>query len=282
MKILITGAGGNFCETLIPMLESAGHELVLLDIEKPDHPRHEAVQADVRDAAAVMHAMQGCGAVIHAMAYHGNMAGRRNEKDYYDVNVTGTHNVIRAMHKNSVPYLVFSSSEVVYGRGMRDRIVMDETVPCEPDWIYPLTKVLCEEMLRYEGRKQRVRSVALRYGCFVPSPRDVQGMGRLGNWLSREDVARANVCAMEALVAGKITFEPLLIHCHKRFGREDWDDLQGDPLRVVEKYYPGAESLIKKHNLQVEPPRYLTDISRAREVIGYEPRDNFEQFLETL
>src|SRR5689334_15420915 len=116
MKILITGARGNFPTALIPRLRLSNHELVLFDIEPMDNPEGcVSVQADIRDAAAVTNAMKGCDAVMHAVALHGNMMARRNQDDFYGVNVAGTHNVLRAMMLNEVKSLVFSSSEVVYG-----------------------------------------------------------------------------------------------------------------------------------------------------------------------
>src|SRR5205807_5171534 len=124
---------------------------------------------DIRDAALVAHAMQECEAVIHTVALHGNSSGTRNYDDYYGINVTGTHNVLRAMRLNGVKYLVFSSSEVVYGDGMRDRRVMNEDVPCIPTHIYPLTKVMGEEMCRFYARKHDFNIAMLRYGCFVPA-----------------------------------------------------------------------------------------------------------------
>src|SRR5687767_8048790 len=120
MKILITGARGNFPTALIPRLRLSDHELVLFDLEPMDNPEGcVSVQADIRDAAAVTAAMRGCDAVIHAVAYHADMIARRNLDDYYGVNVTGTHNVLRAMLLNDVRSLVFSSCESVYGAGMR-------------------------------------------------------------------------------------------------------------------------------------------------------------------
>jgi len=283
VKILITGARGNFCSILIHLLAAEEHQLVLLDLEPMDAPEGSvSVQADIRDAGAVMHAMQGCEAVIHAVAYHGNMAASRNYDDYYGVNVTGTHNVLRAMLINGVRYLVFSSSEVVYGDGMRGRRVMDENVPCIPTHIYPLTKVLGEEMCRFYARKHAFHIAILRYGCFVPADWKVAGLGRLNNWLDAEDVAQANHLALGAVIAEEFSCEPFLIHCAKPFQDEDWPDLATNPAPVIERYYPGAVELLARHGLTVPPILTRFDISKASSMLGYEPQHNFDQFLARL
>lgn len=282
MRILITGAKGNFPTVLIPMLENEGCELVLLDIEPMNSTSHKTVQADIRDAGAVTAAMVGCDGVIHAMAYHGNMAGRSNYDDYYGVNVTGTHNVLMAMLRLGIQDLVFSSSEVVYGDGMKDRLTMDESVPCIPTHIYPLTKVLCEEMCRYYVRQHMFRIASLRYGCFVPEDWRVQGLGRLNNWLDRKDVAETNLLALRAIREGKIGYEEFLIHCSKPFVDSDWPMLKVEPESVVERYYPGSIELLSRNGLKVPKVWHRFDISKARSILGYNPKRNFAEFLDRL
>lgn len=282
MRILITGARGNFPLALIPRLQASGNELVLLDIEPMESPRHKTVQADIRDAGAVTAAMQGCDAVIHAAAYHRDMENRRNHDDYYTVNVTGTHNILLAMLRLDVKYLVFSSSDSVYGAGMRGRRVMDENVPCIPTHVYPLTKWLGEEMCRFYARQHGRKIAILRYGCFVPADWKVQGLGRLTNWLDREDVAQANELALGAVVAEEFDCETFLIHCQKPFTDADWPELVENPEAVIERYWPGAVELLANRGLSV--PRIHThyDISKAQTVLGYGPSHNFEEFLSRL
>lgn len=283
MRILITGARGNFPTALTQRLERQEHELVLFDLEPlPPPEKGSSFQGDIRDAAMVLQAMRGCDVVVHAVAYHGMMSASRNYDDYYGVNVTGTHNVLRAMLLNHVQYLVFSSSEVVYGRGMRSRRVMDEEVPCIPDHVYPLTKVLGEEMCRFYARQHGIKIAMLRYGCFIPADWKVAGLGRLHNWLDREDVAQANELAIGAVVSEAFSCESFLIHCRKPFIDSDWPALETNPEPVIEKYYPGAVELLKKHDLSVPRIHTRYDISKATTMLGYDPEYNFEQFLAQL
>lgn len=283
MKILITGARGNFPTALIPRLIVSEHKLVLFDLEPMDAPEGSiSIQADIRDAAALTHAMQGCDAVIHAVAYHGISAASRNEEDYYSVNVTGTHNVLRAMLLNGIRYLVYSSSEAVYGEGMRGQRVMHEEVACIPAHIYPLTKALGEEMCHFYSRTHGFHIAMLRYGCFVPADWKTAGIGRLTNWLDREDVAQANELALGAVVAEEFCCEPFLIHCAKPFTDDDWPELVTAPHSVIERYYPGAVDLLAYNGLFVPPIHTRYDISKAVSVLGYDPEHNFEQFLHDL
>ncbi len=283
MKILITGARGSFPLSLIPLLLAEEYELVLYDLEPMNAPEHcVSIQGDIRDAALLTHAMQGCDAVIHAAAYHENHADLRNDEDYYSVNVTGTHNILRAMRLHAIPYLVFSSSDVVFGEGMRGVRVMDETVPSVPHSLYAHTKWLSEEMCRFYARTYEFHIAILRYGCFVAADWRTAGMGRLSNWLDREDVAQANELALGAVMAEEFTCETFLIHCAKPFTDEDWPDLEAKPDAVIERYYPGALELLAEHGLVVPRVHTRYDITKAVTQLGYDPQHNFDQFLAAL
>jgi nucleoside-diphosphate-sugar epimerase len=283
MKILITGSRGNFPTALIPRLTAVGHELVLFDMEPMSAPDDcVSIQADIRDGAALVHAMRDCEAVVHACAYHGNSADSRNYDDYYGVNVTGTHNVLRAMALNGVRALVYSSSEAVYGDGMRGRRLMDDNVPCIPNHIYALTKAMGEEMCRFYARKHGFNIAMLRYGCFVPVDWKIAGLGRLNNWLDREDVAQANELALGAVIAEAFRCEAFLIQCAKPFADEDWPELETNPDVVVERYYPGALDILNYHHLRVPRVHLRYNIDKAITELGYDPQFNFEQFLSML
>lgn len=283
MKVLITGARGNFPTALIPRLLAAGIETVLFDMEPMLAPEGCIdVQADIRDAASVFYAMQDCSAVIHAAGLGAGSIGTRNYDDFYSVNVTGTHNVLRAMDKLNVRSLVLSSTDAVYGEGMRGLRVMDEKTPCIPDNYFAWTKLTAEEMCRYYARHHHIHTAILRYGSFAPAGWKTAGLGRLTNWLDREDVAMANELALGAVLAEEFVCEPFLIHCAKPFVDSDWPDLARDAEPVLERYYPGAAELLARHNLHVPHIYTRYDISKAVSVLGYDPQHNFDEFLVAL
>lgn len=282
MKIMITGARGNFATALDRRL-APEHELVLYDLEPMGEPeRGTSVQADIRDAAALTHAMRGCDAVIHTVAHNSAAAAFRNEDDFYSVNVTGTQNVLRGMLLNDIKYLVFSSTEEVCGDGMRGRQVMDESVPCIPTDVYSMTKWLGEEMCRFYARSHNFNVAILRYGCFTTADWRTAGLGRLNNWLDRDDVAQANELALGAVIAEAFHCETFLIHCRKPFVEGDWPDLVTDPKVVIERYYPGATDLLAEHGLTIPMVHHRYDIRKAVTHLGYDPQHNFEQFLDHL
>ena len=283
MKILITGARGDISLALVPSLLREQNELVLLDPEPMLAPEGcVSVQADICDAAAVTYAMQGCQAVIHMAAYQADYTDFRNENDFYSVNVTGTHNVLRAMQLHDIHHLIFTSTDQIYGEGLRGTHLIDEDLPCVPTHIFGQTKWLSEELCRYASRAHNFRIAILRCGDSAPTDWKTAGLAKLNNGVDREDVAQAHELALAAVLAEEFRCETFLIESAKRFELNDWPELQFDPAPIVERYYPGATDLLEQHNLPVPRVHYRYDISKAVNQLGYEPQHNFDQFLSRL
>ncbi|HLJ55323.1 MAG TPA: hypothetical protein VKT77_09795, partial [Chthonomonadaceae bacterium] len=142
--------------------------------------------------------------------------------------------------------------------------------------------LLGEEMCRFYARKHALKIAILRYGCFLAADWRTSGIGRLNNWLDRDDVAQANELALGAVVAEAFGCETFLIQSQKPFVDEDWPDLVTDPQAVLERYFPGSADLLAKHGLAAPLVHHRYDIRKAATWLGYDPQYNFDQFLAAL
>lgn len=75
----------------------------------------EVVEGDVRDKGAVRKVINGVDAVVHLAALIDVEESVNNPFETYDVNVTGTLNVLIEAVRNGVRRFVYVSSTVVYG-----------------------------------------------------------------------------------------------------------------------------------------------------------------------
>ena len=69
----------------------------------------------------------------------------KNPLLYYENNVVGTLNLLKAMNKNNVNKFIFSSSATVYGKP--NYLPFDEKHPKNPVNYYGKTKLICEELI---------------------------------------------------------------------------------------------------------------------------------------
>ncbi|MEX1211411.1 MAG: UDP-glucose 4-epimerase GalE [Balneolaceae bacterium] len=189
--ILVTGGTGYIGSHTVVELIKEGYRVHILDnlsnsreetldrIEQITGKRPEFTKLDVRDADALEdhlshHDYDG---VIHFAALKSVGESVRKPLEYYENNVVGTLNLIRAMQSAGIPNLVFSSSCTVYGQP--DTLPVTEETPLKPAQSpYGESKRICEAIIRdattAEGAPETSRSVLLRY--FNPVGADPSGL----------------------------------------------------------------------------------------------------------
>ncbi|MEM0475580.1 MAG: NAD-dependent epimerase/dehydratase family protein, partial [Candidatus Norongarragalinales archaeon] len=86
----------------------------------------------------------------------------------FDVNVSGTLNVLEASRKNDVQRLVFASSSVVYGDAAR--IPTPETAPLAPISVYGASKAAGEAYCMAFAESYGLHCIALRYANIFGPP----------------------------------------------------------------------------------------------------------------
>ena len=145
MRILVTGGGGFLGGAIARHLRERGDDVAVFG--RNDYPSLAkldilTLRGDVRDAEAVRLACNGLDAVCHVAAKVG-IWGRR--RDFYEINVQGTRNVIDACRRAGVGRLVYTSSpSVVVGEGGLAGV--DESQPYPDRYLahYPATKAEAE------------------------------------------------------------------------------------------------------------------------------------------
>jgi len=166
MHILVCGGGGYVGAHAAYALSTTGHEVTVLDNFSTGHRQAirwgGLVEADLLQPGSLDEAFRKpVDAVMHFCARSLVGESVAAPYDYYDNNVTGTLNLLRAMRKHGVDKLVFSSTAAVFGNPVHD--VIDEDHPKAPINPYGASKLMVERMLADAAIAHGLRSVALRY-----------------------------------------------------------------------------------------------------------------------
>ncbi|UCC29947.1 MAG: NAD-dependent epimerase/dehydratase family protein [Phycisphaerales bacterium] len=162
MKALVTGGGGYLGSRIARMLYARGDDVVILGRRQyPEHAKAgiPAIQADLRDAAAIVKACEGVDAVFHVGAFVG-IWGRR--RIFWDINVNGTKNVLAGCRAHGVRKLVYTSSaSVVFDE--KALCGVNESQPYATRYLaaYPETKATAERMI-LAANEPTLATVALR------------------------------------------------------------------------------------------------------------------------
>jgi len=154
MKIFVTGGGGFLGLAIVKQLLEEGNEVVSYSRSKYEVLEKLGVvhyQGNLSDYTSLKKAMTGCRAVFHVASKTGVWG---SYDSYYETNVTGTENIIKACLELGISFLVYTSSaSVVYCVGCE---ASDESLPYPKkfDAYYPETKAIAEQtVLKANGQK---------------------------------------------------------------------------------------------------------------------------------
>lgn len=300
MRVLVTGGAGYIGSVAAAALVERGDDVLVLDNlwrghRRAVHPGAAFERADLRDRAAVDAIFGGFhpDAVLHFAGATLVPESVREPLLYWETNVAGSLNVIRAMLDSAAERIVFSSTAAVYGAPSRLPIAeADAGRPINP---YGDSKYAVERMLESAGAAHGLAWAALRY-FNVAGATDLLGedhdpethvipvalqvargerpaFGIYGDdfptpdgtairdYVHVVDLADAHLRALDRLD------EPLgAINLGTRDGVSvrqivaAVEDVTGGPLPV--RIEPRREG---------DPPALVADSTRARDVLGWEP-----------
>jgi UDP-glucose 4-epimerase len=171
MRVLVTGAAGFTGRAVVHRLLADGHDVTALT-SSPDSTNTaegaELAHADLRDRATLTQVIDAgrFDGVCHLAALTRVRDSFANPVRYFDVNTTGTLNLLAALDAansgtEQAPRLVFASTGAVYGA--RDGALNEDEHPA-PANPYGASKWAAEQAIGYQAATGRLAAITLR--CF--------------------------------------------------------------------------------------------------------------------
>ena len=301
--ILVTGAAGfigsNLCEAILNM----GYKVRALDDLSTgkqknvdmflDNPNYEFIKGDIKDLDTCMKACEGVDYVLNQAAWGSVPRSIEMPLFYCANNIQGTLNMLEAARQKGVKKFVYASSSSVYG----DEPVLPKKEGREGNLLspYAVTKMCDEEWAKQYTRHYGLDTYGMRYfnvfgrrqdpngayAAVIPkfikqllngeSP-TINGDGKQSrDFTYIENVIEANLkaCLAPSSAAG-----------------EAYNIAYGGREYLIDIYY----GLTKALEVDVEPnfgpdragdiKHSNADISKARELLGYDPDWSFERGIE--
>ena len=195
MSVLVTGGTGFIgSHTVVELLET-GYEVVIIDnlsnskesvldsIFRITNKKPIFYKGDIRDSNLLdkIFTENSIDFIIHFAGLKAVEESTRLPLKYYDNNVYGSIILFRAMKKNNIKNIVFSSSATVYG--LKNESPLTEDMPTEPINPYGRSKLHIEEILKDIYQSDNSLSIViLRYfnpigahpsGLIGENPKDI-------------------------------------------------------------------------------------------------------------
>jgi uronate dehydrogenase len=286
-EVLVTGAAGHLGSHLVEALGREGFAVRGVDrVEFPaDRPAPpQFVQADLSDAQAVKEVVAGAEVIVHCASIHPWKA--YSDDQYLDANIRAAWHLYASAAAQGVGRVVLTSSIAAVGYDAPpERWPLSEDYQGVPPDLYSFTKHAQEDVARQFAAAGQVRTIALRPPAFMPRPELETGFGLLGAFALVDDVARAHVAAVRVLAGHQLPPEPLeafeAFFCTLPlpYTRED-AALAKAPgsvdIEMVRRHWPGAAEWLAAKGFGGTWLPAVYDISRARRLLGWEPRCDFD------
>ena len=171
-KVLITGGAGFIGNHVAQVLLKQGLEVKIYDLKPSSLSKVESVQGDILDEVQLEQAAYGCDAIVHLAAQISVPRSIENPEETYNINVTGTQNVIACAEKMGIRRVLLASSAAVYG---------DATaIPLKEETIGTLLSPYATSKYDNEhqvvlARERGLEAVALRFFNVYGPNQSVQG-----------------------------------------------------------------------------------------------------------
>ena len=168
--ILVTGGAGFIGSHLVDFLVGKGISVRVLDNFSSGRIENirsnvEVLRRDLKNFDDIVDVFNDIDFVFHFAANPEVRVSTTHPRIHFEENVLSTFNLLEAMRKNDVKYLVFASSSSVYGEP--DHIPVSENDPVKPVSVYGATKASCENLIHAYSILYGIRSICLRYANVV-------------------------------------------------------------------------------------------------------------------
>ena len=300
MRILVTGGAGFIGSHLVEKLLRDGHDVAILDdfndFYDPQVKRANIAavakdiavhDVDLRDAGKVagLFRKEKFDAIAHLAARAGVRPSIQQPQLYYDTNIAGTLHLLEAARASGIERFIFASSSSVYGAAKRVPFSEAEhlTQTLSP---YAATKIGGEFLCSTYSHLYKMRIVALRYFTvygarqrpdlaihqFTKKIHAGDSIDQFGDGSTRRDYTYIDDIIQGTMAALK--YEGPMFDVFN-LGESETIQLK-DLIAAIEKALGKKAKINRLPEQPGDMPLTCADISKARKLLGYNPKTKFD------
>lgn len=311
MHVLVTGSAGfigsHVCHTLL----AAGHTVVGVDnftdaydvrlkewrhTQLKERPGFDFHRLDICDRPAVSRLFEQAGGAAEPFDVVINLAARAGVRQsvedpwvYFQVNVTGTLNLLESCRRHGVHKFVLASSSSVYGAGeaVPFREDADTSRPISP---YAASKKAAEVLCHTYHHLYGLNLTVFRYfTVYGPAGRPDMSPFRFVQWIREGrpvvvygDGSQSRDFTYVADIARGTTAALSLTGCHTINLGSDKPVALNDMIAQLEALIGRKAQIDRRPALSTDVPRTWADITRARALLGWQPETTFAEGARLL
>ena len=251
----------------------------------------ELVTGDIRDYETCLKCCNDIDIVVHLAANTGVAPSVENPRKDMEANVIGTFNMLEAARQNNVKKFIFSSSGAPIGEVIPP---ITEDKPAKPVSPYGASKLAGEGYCSAYFRTFGLKTISLRFGnvygprskhkgsavakffkhAIAGEPIEIYGDGnQTRDFIYIDDLVQAIMLSAKADVGGEVfqiaTYKETTVY-----------EIACKIKEIIEKEIATKVQIIFGKPRLGDVKRNYSDISKARKILGYEPRFDLHEGLK--
>ena len=302
MKFLITGGAGFIGSHLCDKYTKEGHTVLCLDNfisgnlmnvrHLLDYRNFKLIKGDIRDLDLLERIIRDIDVVFHLAAQIHVDRSYIEPRLTYDINVTGTQNILEAARMHDAKKLIYASTSEVYGSAQY--VPIDESHPLAAVHPYGASKIAADRLCYAYANTYGIDIFIMRFfNIFGPRQRDI-GYGGVISIFTRRVLSN-----MPPIIYGDGQQTRDYTYIEDAIRAYDLVLNQNDPIVEPINFGRGEEVSIldlankiinlcgRKNNIEpvhVEPRigevgRLISDATKAKSLLGWEPKVSLEEGL---
>lgn len=305
-KFLVTGGAGFIGSHLVDRLLATDVERIVVvddfnDFYDPsikhdnirEHlkdTRYSIHEVDIRDREALeaIFAANNFDCVVHLAARAGVRPSLSEPQLYTETNINGTVNLLELAHKHNVKQFVFGSSSSVYGINAKVPFSEDDPIrqPISP---YAATKGAGELLCHTYSHLYGLRCVCLRFfTVYGPRQRPDLAIHKFAKLISArksipvfgDGTTRRDYTFVDDIIDGVVAAIHYNASNYEVFNLGESRTVElNELISLLEKELDTHAVIDRQPSQPGDVPQTFADISKARAMLGYNPKTQIEEGL---
>jgi UDP-glucose 4-epimerase len=294
VKVIVTGGAGFIGSHLVDLLVDSAHDVIVIDNLSTGHianlekvlDKITFVNDDIR-SHSIRRLFSEVDCVFHLAALADIVPSIDRPREYLDVNVMGTCNVLEFSRENAVKKFIYAASSSCYG--LPKEFPTSEKSPIDTRYPYALSKFLGEQEVIHWSQVYGINAISLRlfnvygprartsgnygavFGVFLAQrnnkmPLTIVGDGtQMRDFTYVKDVVRAFELARQSKITGQVVNIGSSVPSSVNYLAEL---IGGERVHIPKR--PG------------EPDITHADINLAKDLLGWTPTTSIDEGVKIL
>ena len=293
MKYVVVGGAGFIGSNIVDKLVEQNHEVVVIDNlstgkRENINPKVKLEYIDISDPKQdknMTEVMKGADSVFLLAAKARVQPSIENPVEYETNNTIGTLNVLKCASDAGVRRVVYSASSSAYGN--TEKLPSVESDPVNPLSPYGAQKYYGEVMCKMFSEVYGLETVSLRYFNIYGERQNVGGAYAMVIGIFADQKLKGEVMTINGdgeqrrdfTYVGDVVNANILASQSEKVGNGEVINIGNGDNRSINE----IADMIGDNKVNVapviEPPETLADNSKARELLGWEPKGNIDTWI---